>query len=173
MRIEFLKWSYPRRYFELVFNAARQHDAFQTILKIIERAITSARERKANPNLADLFLCQWVAFAGYSSEENRHESSLTRWTEDCALGLESGLWYYSARLAAKYVFNYHYSKVRVEKTAAHEIEIHVEKIEAMAESTSNPEVAPALHLMPASLLTRLGKHDAAQKIALESLEDGI
>lgn len=152
---------------------AKQNDIFQTILKIIERAITSARERKANPELADLLLCQGVALAGYSSEENRHESALTRWTEGYALGLESGLWYYCARLAVDFVFNYHFSKVRTEQTAAHEIEIHVEKVEAMAESTSSPEVAPGLRLMLANLYTRLEKHDAAQKLLLNDLKTGF
>ena len=172
MLIEFSKWNYSLSCFEMVFSAAKQHDIFQTILEIIERAITSAREREANLELADLLLCQGVALAGHSSEENRHESALTRWTEGYALALESGYWY-CARLAANFVFNYHFSKIRTEQTAAHEIEVHVEKVEAMALSTNSPEVAPRLRLMLASLYVRLEKHDAAQNLLLNDLKRGF
>ena len=169
MLTEFSTWEDPLDSFEIVFHAARQKDIFQTTLDIIERAIRSARETEAI--LVSLLLCQGVALAGYSSEEEHRESALARWTESYSVGLKSGD--YFAQLAAKYVFKYHFSKVRSEETATHEKEVHVEKVKAMAESANNSYLAPWLRLMLASLYRLLGKDDAAQKLLLNDMKTGF
>lgn len=177
MLTDFSKWNYSLQYFSVVFYPARDHDVFQNVMDIIERAIVSAREtstkeREANYILADLLLCQGVAFVKYGSDENRHESALARWTESYTLGFESGL-LNCAQKAASSAFNYHFSEVRSKLIDGIETESHVAKVEAMVDSTNRPEFTEGLRLLLGSLYRLVGKHDAAQKLLMNDLKTGL
>lgn len=172
MLIEFSKWNNSIEYFEKVFHTLSGHEMFQNVLQIIERAITSARQRKADHVVIDLLLCQGVALAKYNSDGKHHDSAVTQWTEAYTLGFKSGL-VYSARSAARHAFNHYFSKVRASEAAFQVIESSVEKVEALAESTSIPDIAPGLRLLLAGFYMLIGKQDAAQKLLVDDLKTGI
>lgn len=172
MLVDFSKWNNTLENFSVVLYPARHHDIFQTVLEIIERAIASARERKADQVLSDLLLCQGVALAWHSSEENSYESALARWTEGHLLGLESNM-LYSAQLAAGYVFKYYFSQIRSKQLAAHEIENYMEKFKAMVESTNNPDVATELRLRLACLYRLLDQDNAMRNLLLKDMKNGF
>ena len=172
MLVGFPQWDDPLLCFENVFSVVREQDMFHTVLKIMERALTIAREAKANANLSDLLLCHGVALARYSSEEKRREAALRLWTESYQLGFECGQ-DYTARSAARYAFNIYFSDTRSDRDAAREPETLVEKVEKLAESTSSPYYAPGLRLRLGSYYSMLGRREAAQKLLLNDMRNGM
>lgn len=168
MLVGFPQWNDPLSCFETVFHTVRgEQDMFHTVLKIMERALTTAREAKAKASLSDLLLCQGVALARYSSEEQRHDAALRHWTESYLLGFECGQ-DITARSAARYAFNVYFSQTRSGRDAAHELETLVEKVEKLAES-----YAPGLRLRLASYYSMLGRQEAAQKLLLNEMRNGM
>ena len=173
MLVGFPQWDDPLICFEKVFHVVREQDMFQTVLKIMERALTSARETEANASLSDLLLCQGVALARYSSEEKRHEAALKHWTESYLLGFECGQ-DYTARSAARYAFNVYFSETRSDRDAARESETTlVERVEKLTSSTSSPYYAPGLRLRLGSYYSMLGRQEAAQKLLVNDMRNGM
>ena len=173
MLVGFPQWDDPLICFEKVFYVVREQDMFHTVLKIMEKALTSARETKAKANLSDLLLCQGVALARYSSEEKRHEAALKHWTESYLLGFECGQ-EYTARSAARYAFNVYFSETRSDRDAARESEtMLVERVEKLASSTSSPYYAPGLRLRLGSYYSMLGRQEAAQKLLVNDMRNGM
>ena len=167
-----LKGDIPLLCFDNVFHAVREQPMFHTVLEIMERALTSARETKANANLSNLLLFLGVALAGYSGEEKRHEAALRHWTESYLLGFECGE-EDTGRAAAGHAFNVYFSETRTNREATRELERLVQKVEKLAKSTTNSYYASGLRLRLGSYYAMLGRQEAAQKLLLNDMKNGM
>lgn len=178
MLLNFCRWGGENAlsYFETVLEVVAQHEMSHTIVLNLESALKFAQESQLVSHEIDLLLCRGVALARHSKGGDSLELALDQWARCFSLGFhhnENSENEYSAYLAARYVFNCHFSKARSGQGADCDFESHETKIKGLLESTvitPPPYSARKLRLMLGSFYTLSGKREVAQNLLLNDMK---
>lgn len=174
MLLDFADRGVPLEHVERIFHATRDGDMFQVILQHLQSALTFARERQP-ASIAYLLLYHGVALAHYSTMDKRLESPVEQWRECCKLGLQSEKWkdLYSYYLAAKYIFNFHFSNAKSMQGPSTDCETCVTELRKLTESMGNTYSAYKLRLSLGRYHSLFGTQKVAQDLLMSDMKDGM
>ena len=170
---EISSWDEPLFYFETIFQATKESDISEVILQSLQGALTFSKDSGRTSKMIGLLLGHGVALAHYSADETRLELALTRWEECCKLGFQPPhlkKWE-TTFSAAKYIFNYHFSKARSVAISADEFASHANKLgEVRDRAYIVPRAAQELNLSLGGLYSLSGKQDSARYLLLNEIK---
>ena len=181
MLLDYTRWLGGLQYLEQLLQVTNPHDVFNDMLFALQTALTFAKDSDRDSDAVHLHLGYGIALAHYSADETEKglDSAISQWRESYQIGLKSEDFFvqYSAIVAAKCIFNYHFSRARMasnQSPDATAYKIHVEQMEKLAEAAfkSQYEEHP-LRFSLASYYTLSQNQEKAQKLLVNDLRAGL
>ncbi|KAG7009682.1 hypothetical protein G7Y79_00002g007970 [Physcia stellaris] len=181
MLLDYTRWLGGLEDLEQLLQVTNPHAVFNDILFALQTALTFAKDKNRDSDAVHLHLGYGIALARYGADdaEKRLDSAISQWGESYQIGLKSKDLYvqYSAIIAAKCIFNYHFSRARMasnQSSDAIEYKFHVQRMEKLteAEFKSYYEERP-LRFSLASFYTLSRNREKAQNLLMNDLRAGL
>ena len=176
MLLEYTKWMETIEAFELFLQASKRMDVLHLQLPALQQALLYAQNNKMQEDYINLLLAHGVALAHYSANESDVDMALSQWEKCCDMVFGGGYntaWS-TALVAAKCIFNHHFSKFRTLESGHADLNVHLDKLRVIAKRTRRFYVARhSLNSSLAAVYSRLGDRDQSNRLLLDEIKSGL
>ena len=176
MLLEYTKWMGSIESFVLYLQACKKLDRLHAHLKALQQALGYAEKKKMQSNFIKLLLAHGIALFRYSTEVGNVDLALSQWEKCCDQVFNGGsnVGESIALLAARYIFNYNFTKIKTLSKGDDHYIAHLKILKDLAEKACNSYNSyKSLNYSLARVYSRFGNQEESHALLLDEIKAGF